>query len=63
MKTTMNLNDELMKKAMELTKIKEKTALVHAALEALIAEYSRGRLISLGGKDKTAKAPSRRRIS
>ncbi len=63
MKTTMNLNDELVKRAMELTKIKEKTALVHAGLEALIAAFARDRLISLGGKDKNAKAPSRRRAS
>jgi hypothetical protein len=62
-KTTMNLNMELVQKAMELTKIKEKTALVHAGLEALIADYSRKRLIALGGTDKTAKAPSRRRAS
>lgn len=59
----MNLNMELIEKAMELTKIKEKTALVHAALEALIADYSRKRLVALGGTDKTAKAPSRRRAS
>ena len=63
MKTTMNLNMELVKKAMELTNIKEKTALVHAGLLALIADYSRKRLAALGGKDKTAKAPSRRRAS
>jgi hypothetical protein len=59
----MNLNMELVKKAMELTKIKEKTALVHAGLQALIADYSRKRLIALGGTDKAAKAPSRRRAS
>ena len=63
MKTTMNLDVELVRKAMELTKIKEKTALVHAGLEALIANYSRKRLIALGGADKAAKAPSRRRAS
>jgi di/tripeptidase len=59
----MNLNMELVKRAMELTKIKEKTALVHAGLEALIADYSRKRLIALGGTDTAAKAPSRRRAS
>ena len=63
MKTTMNLDMELIRKAMELTKIKEKTALVHAGLEALIADYSRKRLIALGGTDVAAKAPSRRRAS
>jgi Arc/MetJ family transcription regulator len=63
MKTTMNLNMELIKKAMEVTKIKEKTALVHAALEALIADYARKRLAALGGTDRTARAPSRKRAS
>ncbi len=63
MKTTMNLNMDLVKKAMELTNIKEKTALVHAGLEALISDYSRKRLVALGGKDKTASAPSRKRAS
>ncbi len=63
MKTTMNLDLDLIRRAMELTKIKEKTALVHAGLEALIAEYSRRRLIALGGTDGAAKAPSRRRAS
>jgi hypothetical protein len=59
----MNLNMDLVKKAMELTNIKEKTALVHAGLESLITDFSRKRLIALGGKDKTAKAPSRGRAS
>ena len=63
MKTTMNLDMDLVKKAMKLTNIKEKTALVHAGLKSLIADYSRKKLIKLGGKDKTAKAPSRRRAS
>jgi di/tripeptidase len=63
MKTTMNLNMDLVNKAMELTKIKEKTALVHAGLEALITDYSRKRLIALGGTDKSAKGPTRKRAA
>jgi Arc/MetJ family transcription regulator len=38
MKTTMLLDDELVRKARELIGIKEKTALVHAGLRALIAQ-------------------------
>ena len=63
MKTTMNIDDDLLRQAMELSNIKEKTALVHAGLKALIAQYSRKRLIALGGLDKKAKTPSRRRVS
>ncbi len=63
MRTTIIINDKLMARAMELTNIKEKTALVHAGLEALIARIAQDRLIALGGKDKKAKAPARRRAS
>ena len=61
MRTTLILKDDLVNKAMELTKIREKTALVHAGLQALIAKYARERLIALGGSEKKAKTPSRRR--
>jgi Arc/MetJ family transcription regulator len=63
MRTTLIINDKLMARAMELTNIKEKTALVHAGLEALIARIAQDRLIALGGKDKKAKSPVRRRAS
>jgi Arc/MetJ family transcription regulator len=59
----MILRDDLIKKAMELTNISEKTALVHAALEALIARAAAERLAALGGSDKAAKIPKRRRVS
>lgn len=61
MRTTLILKDDLVNKAMELTNIREKTALVHAGLQALIAKYARERLIALGGSEKKAKIPSRRR--
>jgi len=51
-----------MKKASELTGIKEKTALVHAGLEALIEKKAVERLIALGGSDPDAKAGRRRRL-
>jgi hypothetical protein len=49
MRTTLNLNAELLEKAMRLTGIKEKTAVVQAGLESLIARESARRLAALGG--------------
>ncbi len=57
----MNLQDDLIKAAMEATGIKEKTALVHKGLEELIKTAAYKRLISLGGSDPKAKAAPRRK--
>ncbi len=38
MRTTMNVDDELVAKASELTGVQERTALVRMGLEALIAQ-------------------------
>ncbi len=62
MRTTLNLDDELVKRAMALTKIEEKTALIHAGLEALIAAEAAVRLARLGGSDKTTRGVRRRRV-
>ena len=48
-RTTLILNDELLQRARELTGIEEKTALVHAGLQALIAREAAKRLAALGG--------------
>ncbi|MBN8553974.1 MAG: type II toxin-antitoxin system VapB family antitoxin [Deltaproteobacteria bacterium] len=61
MRTTLILQDDLLMKAKSLTQIEEKTALVHAGLKALIEKYARKRLAFLGGSDKSAKAPRRKR--
>jgi hypothetical protein len=61
MRTTLNLKDDLINHAAKLTGINEKTALIIAGLEALIAKYSRERLASLGGSDKRARTIPRRR--
>lgn len=61
MRTTLILKDELVKKAMEVTDVKEKTALVHMGLEALIEKKSRERLVALGGSEKKLKNIPRRR--
>ena len=61
MRTTIILKDEIVFKAMELSKITEKTALIHAGLEALISKLARERLIALGGTAKKASLPPRRK--
>ena len=61
MKTTMNIDDELLDRARRLSDIREKTALVHAGLEALIARESARRLARLGGSEPRLKPTRRRR--
>ena len=61
MRTTLILDDELLEKARSLTGLAEKTAVVHAGLRALIVQRSAQRLAELGGSDRTARAPRRRR--
>jgi hypothetical protein len=61
MRTTLILRDELIRRAADLTGIREKTALVHAGLEALIAREAARRLAALGGTEPRIRAPRRRR--
>ncbi len=61
MRTTLNLDDALVREAMQLTGLKEKTAVVHAGLVELIRRESARRLIALGGSDPRAKGAPRRR--
>jgi Arc/MetJ family transcription regulator len=61
MRTTLNIEDELLAKAAELTGIKEKTGLVKLGLEALIARESARRLAALGGTEKNLRMIPRRR--
>ena len=61
MRTTLNLDDDLLERARELSGIREKTALVHAGLEALIARESARRLAALGGREKSLRRIPRRR--
>jgi len=61
MRTTLNIEDNLMEKASKMTGIKEKTALVKLGLEALIARESGKRLARLGGTQKQLEAIPRRR--
>ena len=61
MRTTLNINDEILENASRLTGVKEKTALVRLGLEALIARESSKRLAKLGGTEKGLRAIPRRR--
>jgi len=61
MRTTLNIKDELLKKAAKLTGIKEKTSLVRLGLEALIARESGKRLAKLGGTENKLEMIRRRR--
>ena len=61
MRTTLNIEDNLMDKASKMTGIKEKTALVKLGLEALIASESARRLAKLGGTQKQLQAIPRRK--
>ena len=62
MRTTLNIDDEILKKASELTGISEKTSLVRLGLEALITKESSKRLANLGGTEKEIQDIPRRRI-
>ncbi len=63
MRTTLNIDDQILEKASLLTGIKEKTALVKLGLEALIALESAKRLAVLGGTEKALRVAPRRRTS
>lgn len=61
MRTTIALDDELVKQASEYTGIEEKAALVREALIRLIRMEAAKRLAALGGSDPSASAAPRRR--
>jgi Arc/MetJ family transcription regulator len=63
MRTTLNIEDELLDKAAKLTGVKEKTSLVRLGLEALIAMESGKRLAKLGGTEKKLEMIPRRRAA
>ena len=62
MRTTINIDPELLESASELTGVKEKTALVRMALESLIAREAGRRLARLGRTEKGLRPIPRRRF-
>jgi Arc/MetJ family transcription regulator len=63
MRTTLILDEAIVKKATDLTGVSEKTALVHLGLEALIARESSRRLARLGGSEPKLRAIRRRKTT
>ena len=51
MRTTINIDDQLLEEAARLTGMREKTALIRESLRALIERESARRLARLGGSE------------
>ena len=61
MRTTLIIDEKLLERATKLTGIRQKTALVHAGLEALIAREAARRLAALAGTEPGLQPVPRRR--
>ena len=61
MRTTINLDEELLEEARRLTGITERTALIREGLRALIERESARRLARLGGSEPQLQGIPRRR--
>ena len=61
MRTTVNIDDDLYKKAAALTGIPEKSSLLRQGLTALIERESARRLAVLGGSEPELDNPPRRK--
>lgn len=61
MRTTINLDDELLEEARRVSGVEGRTALIHAGLRALIQRESARRLARLGGSDPDLEPIPRRR--
>ncbi len=60
MRTTLNIEDELLAKAQRVSGLKERTALVREGLKALIERESAKRLAQLGGPEPQLQPVPRR---
>jgi Arc/MetJ family transcription regulator len=64
MRTTINIDDELLARAQSLTGVREKATLLREGLKALIERESARRLAALSGTQPQLKrAPRRRSVS
>jgi len=61
MRTTLNLDDDLIAEAQRLAGITERTAVIHEGLRALIERESARRLARLGGSEPALRPVPRRR--
>jgi Arc/MetJ family transcription regulator len=60
MRTTLNIDDQLLAEAQRITGVSEKVALVREGLRALIERESARRLARLGGSEPQLKSIPRR---
>jgi Arc/MetJ family transcription regulator len=60
-RTTINLDDELLEEARRITGMEGRTALIHEGLRALIERESARRLARLGGSEPQLRPVLRRR--
>ena len=63
MRTTLNLDGDLIKKAQKAIGIYEKTALIHLGLRALLQNEAYKRMLGFLGSEKKAKYIKRRKVS
>jgi len=61
MRTTVNIDDQLLMEAQRITGVREKAALLREGLKALIERESARRLAALRGSEKQLQPVSRRR--
>jgi Arc/MetJ family transcription regulator len=61
MRTTLNIDGELLAAAMQASGVGSKTRVIELALEMLIRQAARERIAALHGAVPKAKAPPRRR--
>jgi len=61
MRTTLNIDDDLLQRARDLSGVQEKTALIREGLKALIERESARRLARLGGSEPQLEPIPRRR--
>ena len=62
MRTTVNIDDQLMSEAQRITGVSEKASLVREGLKALIERESARRLSKMGATDVELKPVPRRRM-
>jgi len=60
-RTTVNLDDELLEEARRITGVKGRTDLIHEGLRALVERESARRLARLGGSEPELQPVPRRR--
>jgi Arc/MetJ family transcription regulator len=60
MRTTLNIDDDLLEQARELSGLEEKTSLIREGLKALIERESARRLAKLGGSQPQLESTPRR---